>query len=99
MFAGSGCAAAAGRVMVRPLGIGQGGEDMGMAGWVRLGPRALRALPAESECEIELDGQGLPIAFAFDLSDAGDDAVGEGMELYPDLADAIAQDGGLGDLD
>lgn len=75
---------------------------MGMAGWVRLGERAIRALPAAVDCELDLDGQGLPIAFAFDLSDAEPDGAGgaeKGFELYQDLADAIAQDEGVEGVD
>ena len=71
---------------------------MGMAGWVRLGSGTIRALPAATECEIDLDGQGLPIAFAFDSE--GDRAAEDQIfELYQDLADAIRLDGGLDELD
>jgi len=71
---------------------------MGMAGWVRLGNGSIRALPAATECEIDLDAQGLPIAVAFDSEgdEASDDQT---FALYQDLADAIRLDGGLDELD
>ena len=73
---------------------------MGMAGWVRLGGGVIRALPAALDCELELDldGQGLPIAVAFEL--AGDrEREDQQFELYQDLADAMAQDGSLDEQD
>jgi hypothetical protein len=71
---------------------------MGMAGKVRLGKGVIRALPAALDCELELDESGLPVAIAFDLR--GDQTDTETtFDLYPDLADAIAQDGGLDELD
>ena len=74
---------------------------MGMAGRVRLGEGALGALPAASDWELDLDGQGLPIAVAFETADDREgNADGEdGFGLYQDLADAIALDGGLDDVD
>jgi hypothetical protein len=57
---------------------------MGMAGWVRLGGGSLRALPAGSECEIALDAEVVG------------DADGN-FDLYPDLAEAMAHDGGFED--
>jgi hypothetical protein len=75
---------------------------MGMAGSVRLGTGVLRALPAGLECEIDLDGDGRPVSFAFDVD--GDEAGEQPAEektfaLYQDLADAIALDGGFDDVD
>jgi len=71
---------------------------MGMAGTVRLGSGTIRALPASTECELDLDGQGLPIAFAFD-SESDEAAEDQTFELYQDLADAIRLDGGLDERD
>lgn len=71
---------------------------MGMAGWVRLGRGTIRALPSTTECEIDLDAQGLPIAVAFD-SEGDEAASDQTFELYQDLADAIRLDGGLDELD
>lgn len=71
---------------------------MGMAGWVRLGSGTIRALPAATECEIDLDAQGLPIAVAFD-SEGDEAADDQTFALYQDLADAIRLDGGLDELD
>jgi hypothetical protein len=71
---------------------------MGMAGWVRLGRGTIRALPSATECEVDLDAQGLPIAVAFD-SEGDAEADDQTFELYQDLADAIRLDGGLDELD
>jgi len=69
---------------------------MGKAGWVRLGRGKLRALPAWAPCEMDLDAQGVPVAIAFEVAEGEAD---DGFGLYPDLADAIAGDGGLDELD
>ena len=67
---------------------------MGMAGWVRMGRGALRALPAASESETGFEAEDIAsIGTEIEVSQA-EAAFG----LYPDLADMIAQDGGLGDL-
>jgi hypothetical protein len=75
---------------------------MGMAGLVRLGRGVLHALPEGLECEIDLDGDGRAVSFAFDV---GGDVAGKqpaeekAFALYQDLAEAIALDGGFDDVD
>jgi hypothetical protein len=71
---------------------------MGMAGRVRLGGGTIRALPAAADVEIDLDAQGLPVAVAFEQADdrGGADRC---FALYQDLADAMALDGALDELD
>jgi hypothetical protein len=75
---------------------------MGMAGSVRLGTGVLRALPEGLECELDLDGDGLAVSFAFEIAsdvagDGRDDE--EAFELHQDLADLVRLDGGLDDSD
>ena len=67
---------------------------MGMAGWVRLGGRALRALPATTASAIGFEADDIE-AVCTDVDVSEEEA---SFGLYPDLADMIAADGGVGDL-